>query len=111
MALMLVIQSLRRKQKRLKMNEVEYDESLTALLVEHGFNHKNISELIPITRFSYLNRSRIISSIDSMKNEFQFKEGCMFALSSGRRNNMFFLYHTIVSSEEIRRRLELIAFL
>lgn len=95
----------------MKNNEAEYDKSLTALLVEYGFNHKNIAELIPITRFSYLNRSRIANSIDSMKNEFQFKEGCMFALSSGRRNGMFFLYHTIVSSEEIRRRLELIAFL
>lgn len=89
-------------------NESEYDESLTLLLVENGFNHKNIRNLTPVTRV-YSFAQNIPAAVNMLKE--QFKDGCIFSLSSGRRNNMFFVYHTPVSPDEIRRRLELKAFL
>lgn len=105
---MLVIQNLRRRQKRLKMSEVKYDETLISLLVMNGFNHKNISNLIPVTRF-YANARSIVKTLNMIRENFN--SGYVFALSSGLKNGMFFYFHTFVSPDEIRRRLELKAFL
>jgi len=90
------------------MNEVKYDETLISLLVKNGFNHKNISNLIPVTRF-YAN-ARSITKVLNMIS-VNFNSGYVFALSSGRRNGMFFYFHTFISPDEICRRLELKAFL
>jgi hypothetical protein len=90
-------------------NEAKYDETLISLLVEHGFTPKNIANLIPVTRVFYTKAQNIPTAIKNIKEIL--KGGCIFKLSSGRRNSMFFLYHTTASADEVRRRLELKVFL
>lgn len=105
---MSVIPKHQEKQENQKTNEIEYDETLTSLLVENGFNRQNINNLVPTTRF-YSNAKEIPTIINSIR--INFKGGCIFKLPSGKRNNMFFIYHTTATPEEIRRRLKLKAFL
>lgn len=91
------------------MSEAEYDETLTSLLLEHGFDYKNIYNLaIPVSRF-YSSLHNLYMTINAIKRNL--KGGCIFKLSSERENNMFFVFYTAVSSNEIRRRLKLKAFL
>lgn len=89
-------------------NTIEYDESLTSLLLSHGFNSKNIDNLIPVKRF-YLGLNDFSVIIGNIKSTYE--GGYIFKLPGTRRDGKFFLFHTIVSPDEIRRRLELIAFL
>lgn len=95
------------------MSEAEYDESLMPLLIKNRFNPKNISKLMHIApgylSLVYCFQQNILAAVNMLKE--QFKDGCIFTLPSGRRNNMFFVYHTIATSNEIRRRLDLKAFL
>lgn len=97
-----------------RISEAEYDESLQQLLVANGFNHKNITNLTssPLTRYT-TGVNNVLDFIAHIRLVFKndLKESCIFKLSSGRRDGKCFLFHTNLSSNEIRRRLELKAFL
>lgn len=91
------------------MSEVVYDETLSQLLAKYRFDNSNIRILTPVTRFYYAKENRILAAIENIR--VLFKKGCIFKLSCGKRNDMFFIYYTANSPEEIYRRLKLKAFL
>jgi hypothetical protein len=89
---------------------VEYDESLGNLLTQYNFDAVNITDIC---------KSGLTICLTDRKNIFHYvkvfqadhKTGCVFALPSNRRDNSCYVIYSPMSSEEIRRIIELRAFL
>lgn len=96
---------------KMEMNHNSYDETLMPLLNAYRFNHLNIRTLIPVTEFFIFSKLDIPNSVKCIQEQEQYKNGCIFTLSGGSSGGQIFLFHTAVSSNEIRRRLALKAFL
>lgn len=98
-----------------KLIEPIFDDSLGAFLLKHKFTHKNIDSIlgpdtgVGIPHYRAATSRRFGAAvIDSLKS--RFNGGCIFVLSTGRRDGTN-VYWSKFSSDEIRRMVAMKAFL
>lgn len=101
-----------------KTNEAEYDPSLTQFLIDNGFSSGNLPPLIPANgSLAYAGpSSEMMLHIYEIKAAQQ--TGCIFTLPAKgffpnylERIDWTVVFYTPISSNEIRRRVALKAFL
>lgn len=100
-----------------KKNEAEYDPSLTQFLIDNGFTNKLVP-LIPL-RGSWVlpadpkcpDCHNVTDTVREMRQ--MFESGCIFTLPGnlGLGPWVDYVFYTPISSDEIRRKVALKAFL
>lgn len=111
------------KQEKEKVQEIRvapsFDESLHDFLLKNRITIKNIDDIlglddgigIPHYRYGGVSNFNIPKFVESFKTQFVGMGGCIFILPSGRRDAKSWVIWSKYSSEEIRRIVNLKAFL
>lgn len=97
---------------------IKYSSKVSSLLSVNKFTPKNISILIgsaiSINRVNISSMSELIYAMElgiSMNDGYNRDTGCIFSLSSGRRDGQCYVYHVSLSELELSRMIDLKSFL